>query len=128
MSDDDLATLRELSRHSDRLDQAAENDRRAALRETITEQLLAIDAGERQKTVSVWDGELAALSTALDEHPAHAQAIGNALREEFDDAAKGEPDRSEVLRRALRLGLREAAPDYVDALRAAVRDHATRDL
>jgi hypothetical protein len=128
MTDDDLEDLRERTTHGDRLDEAAQEDSREEFRDTITEELLAIDAGDRQKTVSVWDAELAALSAALDEHPEHTEAIGEVLRSEFDTAADGDADRSEVLRRALRLGLREAAPEYVEELRDAVRDHATRDL
>lgn len=128
MTDDDLAALREQTDHGDRLEEAATDDSRGEFRDTIAEELRAIDAGERQKTVSVWDADLAALSTALDEHPEHTQAIGEALREAFDATAEDDPDRSEVLRRALRLGLREAAPEYVEELRGAVRDHATRDL
>lgn len=128
MTDDDLAALREQTDHGDRLEEAATDDSRGEFRDTIAEELRAIDAGERQKTVSVWDADLAALSTALDEHPEHAQAVGEALREAFDATAEDDPDRSEVLRRALRLGLREAAPEYVEELRGAVRDHATRDL
>lgn len=128
MTDDDLAALREQTDHGDRLEEAATDDSREEFRDTIAEELRAIDAGERQKTVSVWDADLAALSTALDEHPEHTQAIGEALREAFDATGEDDPDRSEVLRRALRLGLREAAPEYVEELRGAVRDHATRDL
>jgi hypothetical protein len=128
MTDDDLAALREQTDHGDRLDEAAADNSREEFRDTIAEELRAIDAGERQKTVSVWDADLAALSTALDEHPEHTQAIGEALREAFDVTPQDDPDRSEVLRRALRLGLREAAPEYVEELGGAVRDHATRDL
>lgn len=129
-SDPELDALRRQTSHGDRLDEAPREDDRRDLQASIREELAAIDSGDRQKTVSVWDGDLAAFLAALDDHPDHRDAVGRALREALgreveDDAAV---DRSEVLRLALRLGLAEAAPEYVDTLREAVADHATDSL
>jgi hypothetical protein len=133
MSDDtdaELDALRERTSHGDRLDEAPRDDDRDDLQASMREALAEIDSGDRQKTVSVWDGDLAAFLAALDDHPDHRDAVGRALgealgREVEDDEAV---DRSEVLRLALRLGLAEAAPEYVDTLREAVADHATDSL
>ncbi|NHX42010.1 MULTISPECIES: hypothetical protein [Haloarcula] len=129
MSDDaDLDQLREATDHGDRLDEAAGADVYEDLRESMVEYLEEIDDGGRQKTVSVWDGDIAALMAALEDHPEHLQAYGEALREELDLGGTEPPDRSEVLRLALRLGLREAAPDDMETARKANQDHATRGL
>lgn len=130
MTDDELEALREQTESGDRIDQAGADIERAALQETIEANLAEVNSGDRQKTVSVWDGEIAALVAALeaDEHSDALQAIGEALRAEFDVSSTEAVDRSEVLRRALRLGLQQAAPSYMDTLREAVREHATQDL
>jgi hypothetical protein len=129
MSDDEeLAELRREVEKGDRLDEDARREETAAFRERVREALEEIDTGERQKTVSVWDGPLAAFMTAL-EDTEDLEAIGEALQGELglEEDAEG-LDRSEVIRLALRLGLREAAPEYLDAAREAVREHNTPDL
>ncbi|WP_201740265.1 hypothetical protein [Salinigranum halophilum] len=73
-----------------------------------------IDRGERQKTVSVWDGHLAALDEEGNED--HLEAVGHALQDDLD-VERGAIDRSDVLRLALRLGLHEA-----------VKENAAREL
>lgn len=133
MSDEpetDLTHLREATDHGDRLEKAAGEVDRAELQEAVSEYLTEIQDGDRQKTVSVWDGEIAALLAALEDNPADMTRIGNALREtlDLDTDDDGDVDRSEVLRLALRVGLREAAPEDIETVRKAVRDHATRGL
>jgi hypothetical protein len=133
-SDPELDALRRQTSHGDRLDEAPREDDRRDLQASIREELEAIDSGDRQKTVSVWDRELAALFATFDDdahdHADHRDAVGRALREalgrEVEDGAA--VDRSEVLRLALRLGLAEAAPEYVDTLREAVADRAADSL
>lgn len=131
-SDPELDALRRQTSHGDRLDEAAREDDRRSLREDIVEELEAIDSGDRQKTVSVWDGDLAAFVAALDQeaNADHRDAIGRALREALgrEDDPDDDVDRSEVLRLALRLGFAEAAPEYLDTLREAVGDHASGRL
>lgn len=130
MTDEELQQLREQTDKSDRLDEAAESTETQDLQETIERHLEDIEDGDRQKTLSVWDGELAALFAALEEseHEDDLITVGEALREEFEISDDSVPDRSEVLRLTLRLGLREAAPEYTDALREAVRNHASRSI
>lgn len=129
MSDDpDLDALREATNHGDRLDEAAEEVDREDLRDSVGKYLDEIDSGERQKTVSVWDGEVAALLAALEDHPDHLEAVGDSLREALNLDTDAEVDRSDVIRFALRLGLREAAPKEMETVRKAVQDRATRGL
>ena len=129
-SETDLAHLREATDHGDRLEKATEEVDRAELQESVTEYLVEIEDGDRQKTVSVWDGEIAALLTALEDHPEEMTRVGNALRETFDSDTDTDDDvgRSEIIRLALRVGLREATPEDIEIIRKAVRDYATRRL
>ena len=82
MSDDpDLEDLKAQTSQGDRLDSAAKEMDRQDLVEDIVDELEAIDAGEQQKTVSVWDGQLAAFIRALEANPEHLDAVGNGLQE-----------------------------------------------
>jgi len=129
MSDDtDLDQLRAATDHGDRLDEAAGEVNREDLRESVVEYLDEIDSGDRQKTVSVWDGEVAALLAALEDHPEDMARVGESLRKTLDLDTDDDVDRSDVIRLALRLGLREAAPDEIETVRKAVQDRATRGL
>jgi hypothetical protein len=130
MTDEELQQLREQTDKSDRLDEAAESTETQDLQETIERHLEDIEDGDRQKTLSVWDGGLAALFAALEEteHEDDLAVVVESLREAFEIEDDSAPDRSEVLRLAVRLGLREAAPEYTNALREAVRNHASRGI
>ncbi len=131
-SETDLAHLREATDHGDRLEKATEEVDRAEFQESVTEYLVEIEDGDRQKTVSVWDGEIAALLSALEDHPEEMTRVGNALRETLDSDTDTDTNddvgRSEIIRLALRVGLREATPEDIETVRKAVRDYATRRL
>lgn len=128
MSDDpDLEALKEQTSQGDRLDSAAdEMDRQALVADILTE-LEAIDAGDKQKTISVWDGHLAAFIRALEANPDHLEAVGQGLQQQLE-LEETEVDRSEVLRLALRVGFQEAAPEQFEAVREAARKQATKNL
>lgn len=127
MSDEDLDALREQTSQGDRIDEAAKVDDRQSLVDDIIAELEAIESGEQQKTVSVWDGPLAAFIRALEANPEQMDDVGRALQNHLD-VDEGDVDRSEVLRLALRLGFQEAASEEFDAVREAVQEHATRNL
>jgi hypothetical protein len=128
MSDDpDLEDLKAQTSQGDRLDSAAKEMDRQDLVDDIVDELEAIDAGNQQKTVSVWDGQLAAFIRALEANPEHLDAVGNGLQEQLD-IEETEIDRSSVLRFALRVGFQEAAPEQFEAVREAVRKQATKGL
>jgi hypothetical protein len=125
--DDELAALRDETAHGDRIDTAdAASDRQAFIDDIVAE-LEAIDNGDKQKTVSVWDGYLAAFVRALEDNPERMESVGEQLQQRLDSENK-DVDRSELLRLALRLGFNEAAPDEFDAVRDAVGEHATNRL
>lgn len=125
--DDDLAALREQTSHGDRIEEAAAEDAKRDLVEDILDELEAIDAGDKQKTISVWDGYIAAFIRALEENPDHLETVGHALQHQLD-VKNGDIDRSEIFRLALRLGFQEAAPTEFEAVREAVRKQATKGL
>lgn len=125
--DDDLAALREQTAHGDRIDELAADDAKQKFVDDILAELDAIDAGDEQKTISVWDGHLAAFIRALEENPDRLEAVGHAFQRQLD-LEEGDVDRSEILRLALRLGFQEAAPTEFEAVREAAREQAVKDL
>lgn len=125
--DEELAALREQTSQGDRIDQAASVEQKQDLVQAIVDELEAIDDGEEQKTLSVWDGALAAFIRALEENPDQMETVGHSLQQRLGTETS-DIDRSEVLRLALRLGLQEAAPEQFDAVRDAVQKHATKGL
>lgn len=128
MSDDDeLAALRDETAHGDRLDTADTTSDRRAFVDDIVAELQAIDNGDKQKTVSVWDGHLAAFVRALEANPDRMESVGAKLQQRLDVEPE-EIDRSELLRLTLRVGFTEAAPDEFDAVRDAVGEHAKNQL
>jgi hypothetical protein len=127
MSDDELEALREQTAQGDRLDEATTAAATQDFVADILGELEAIDDGEQQKTVSVWDGPMAAYVRALEDNPEQLDAVGQALQQRLD-VEKGNVDRSELLRLALRLGFQTAAPEQFDAVREAVEQHATKGL
>ncbi|MFC6943245.1 hypothetical protein ACFQE8_25365 [Salinirubellus sp. GCM10025818] len=125
--DDDLATLREQTSHGDRLDEAPAAEQRQAFVDAIVAELEAIERGDQQKTVSVWDGPLAAFIRALEDNPDRLEEVGHALQRELD-LDEHDVERSEVLRLALRLGFKKAAPEAFEAVREAAQQQATKGL
>lgn len=129
MSDDDeLAALREQTSQGDRIDEAGAAEDHQNLVEDIVAELEVIEQGEQQKTVSVWDGQVAAFVRALEENPDRLEHVGDGLQDQLGLDTDADVDRSEVLRLALRLGFQEAAPSEYDAVREAVREQATKEL
>ncbi|MFB6198749.1 MAG: hypothetical protein ABEI52_10860, partial [Halobacteriaceae archaeon] len=127
LMDDDIEALRDQTQSGDHLDEAANDEQTAALRDAIRTELDAIDHEGRQKTVSVWDGPMAVLIAALEDNPKEFDRVATALQHELD-VDHDDPDRSDLLRMALRLGFATAAPETIDATRDAVRDHASKNL
>lgn len=127
MSDEDLEALREQTSQGDRLDEVGSEEETREFVDDIVAELEAIDAGEQQKTVSVWDGPMAAYVRALGENPDRMEAVGENLQDRLDVDVEN-IGRSEILRLALRLGFETAAPDDVDAVREAVQEQATKGL
>jgi hypothetical protein len=125
--DDELRRLREQTAGGDRLDDAGTQERQRALVESLVDALDDVDQGDRSKTVSVWDGPTAAYLAALDDEPEARADLADGLADQLDQSVD-DPDRSDLLRLLIRVGLRTAAPEHVDALREAVREQAVDGL
>lgn len=129
MDDDELEQLREQTDRGSRLDTASGEADRSAFRESIADHLEEIDAGERQKALSAWDGPLAAFVAALEEeeHADRREAIVESLGGELG-VDLDEPKKSELLALTLRVGFQEVAGDDLEALREALREDAAKGL
>jgi hypothetical protein len=132
MSDDaDVEELRKRHQKGSRVTGAAAEteeaeDEVSSLEEAMVAAFEEIEAGETPKSLSLRDGQLASLIHGLEAEPDELEAVGIALQEALDREIDSEAvDRSEVLRLAVRVGLREAAPEVVETARNAQARHLT---
>ena len=117
---DDLDALREQTQ----VDARAEADAvDTGLDASILEALEALDTGDLSVNMCTRDEQVAAIMHGL-EKSGQQDVIGERLREHLGYETDAEVDRSEVLRLAIRIGLREAAPDVVEAVQEAQAEHA----
>lgn len=99
------------------------------LEEAMVTSFAQIEAGETAKSLSVRDGQLASLIHGLETEPDELEAVGIALQKALDREPDPEAiDRSEVLRLAVRVGLRETAPEVVETARNAQARHLTNQF
>jgi hypothetical protein len=131
MSGDDqsLEELREATDKGSRIDEAGGSGR-DDLVDDVVEQLAAFDDPDRQKTLSVWDEQLAPLVAAIESDPDRLASVVDDLAAAYDGTAgvDGDPERSDVLRLALRVGLQEAAPETLEALRKGMKERAGENI
>lgn len=126
---DDLAALREETAHGDRLEHAAADESNSEFVETVRDELAAIESGDTQKTLSIWDGPIMAFVRALEEDQERMEEVGAALQASLDvPEPTDDITRSELLSLALRVGFREAASEEFAAVQEAVRRQATNSL
>ncbi|NEU58007.1 hypothetical protein [Halorussus sp. MSC15.2] len=130
MSDPDLEELRQQTQRTDRLaEPASREDESDDLVEDLVDALAAIDSGEQAKTFAARDESVTALLTTLAEREQDLEAVGTSLQSALGrDVDRDALDRSEVVRLAVRLGLREAAPEYLDLLADASGEYARRNF
>jgi hypothetical protein len=130
VSDPDLEELRQQTQRTDRLAESADSQPdEDELVEDLVDALAAIDSGEQAKTFAARDESVTALLSTLADREADLEAVGTSLQEALGrDVAPSELDRSEIVRLAVRLGLREAAPEYLDLLADASAEHARRNV
>jgi len=127
MTDNDLEELRQRTDHGTRLDEADSELNHQDLVERLVAELEAMDDGEKQKTVSVWDEHMAAVIRVLESD----EDLREEVVSELADALGADPDasgRSTVLRLALRLGFSTASPDLMEAVEDAARERAVQNL
>jgi hypothetical protein len=130
VSDPDLEELRQQTQRTDRL---AEPDATGGdgddLLEALVDALGEIDSGEQAKTFAARDASVTALLSTLADHEQELEEVGVSLQQSLGrEIDRDELDRSEIVRLAVRLGLREAAPEYLDLLADASGEYARRNV
>lgn len=92
----------------------------------LVDALRAADEGDLSKTLSVWDPEMAALLDVLlgDQERAHADVEALAERLEASVEDGGPVDRSDLLKLAIRVGLREVDEEIFADLHETRRERA----
>ena len=135
MSEDpDVEELRKQHQKGSRVTGAAAEsddsvDEGNPLEEAMVTAFAQIESGERAKSLSVRDGQLASVIHGLEAEADELEAVGIALQEALDREPDPEVvDRSEVLRLAVRVGLHEAAPEVIETARSAQAKHLTNQL
>ena len=116
--DSELEELREQTTRDNRLsEQANEPD----FIEQIVAMLDDVDSGERGKILSLYDPQLAALIYALETDDRRFNEVIGALQETANRQIDTEDvGRTELLKLAVRIGLREAAPELLEDAQTAV--------
>jgi len=128
VSDPDLEELRQQTQRTDRLDQSTTVDDDDIV-EDLVDALAAIESGEQAKTFAARDESVTALLTMLADREDELADVGTSLQEALGRDVDPEAlDRSELVRLAVRLGLREAAPEYLELLADASAEHARRNV
>ena len=136
-TDIDLEELKQRHQKGSRVSGAAGGQRRGEgksdpeddvnpLETAIVRAFERLDAGDAPKSLSLRDAQLAALIHGLEDQREDFTAVGVALQEALGrDANPDAIDRSEVLRLAIRVGLREATPEVIETAQDAQVRHVT---
>ena len=136
-SDTDLEELKQRHQKGSRVSGAARGQRGDEARNdseedvdpleaAIVRAFERLDAGDAPKSLSLRDAQLAALIHGLENRREDFTAVGVALQETLGRDADPEAiDRSEVLRLAIRVGLREATPEVIETAQDAQVRHMT---
>ena len=121
MSEDvDVEEMRKGSRIDSAVNDSEENE--DPLKAAIVDAFDAIEDGERSKTLSVRDGQLAALVHGV-EADDRLDEVGEAFANALDREPADEYDRSEVLRLALRYAFHDVTGDVVETATEAQAEH-----
>jgi len=127
-TDDELEELREQTDVGTRAESELSGGKTSDLEDAIVTLLGDVESGEVSKTLSVRDEQLAALIRGL-EQTDNLDEVGASLREQLGrNGGSDGTDRSEMIRLAVRLGLREAAPEVVETARDAYARHASEQF
>jgi hypothetical protein len=125
-SDDDLEELRRNTERGSRLDEPTNISETRV--DALVDAFASIDQGDRPKTIALRDQPVAALLTVLSESEEDMQTVGGELQRALGRDPIEEYDRSEIVRLAIRVGLQEAAPEYLEQLGEASGQYARQNL
>lgn len=79
-----------------------------------------------QRSVSIWDGDIAALLDALEDNPDRAEQLVERASKEFDISVDDDVDRSELVRVLIISGLAAVDPEVKDSWRDAIGEYASQ--
>lgn len=129
MSDDlTKEELRKQTERGSRLDTEKQKQEEDTLVNAILAELDNIETGEKGKTLSVRDGNLAAVLFALEQQE-EMNEVGTQLQKELGRTLNSDAvTRSAVLAMAARIGLQEAAPKVVEAAKDAQAERASQQF
>lgn len=125
----DLDELRAQTDRGDRLEARPEPDvADDPFVKAIGDALRAVEAGDREKVLTVRDAEFTALLDALEADGSRKRRVGDALYGALGREADGPYTNADLLRAALRIGLREGAPGVHEQLADVVAEHARESV
>lgn len=126
MTDDpELDDLREQTQSGSRIAEAKK--RTKSFEEHVADALDAVDDGEVNRTLSLYDARLAAFVAALENDDEAYRSVIGGLRDALGDDTPvdlDDVDRSELLGLAVRVGLQEGASAEFETVQEVVRDRA----
>jgi hypothetical protein len=129
MTDDtDIEELKEEHQKGSRISAAADETDTDTRHDQLVSQFKAVRSGETSKTLSFRDEFAAGLLRAVEADDDLEAELAGALQEALAEDATTASDRSEILRQAVRVGLREAAPELVDDGKTAYAEAVTDDI
>lgn len=91
-------------------------------REDLDEALAKRMASGAQRSVGLWDGELAALVDAIDDHPDRMETFASNAREVLGIDEENDLDKSETVRLGLLFAIKKLDPELWDEWRDAVAE------
>lgn len=122
----EITDLHQSTSHSRYVDQPDETHVDLTTEELVTALELVFD-GERSKVVGVRDPLFAALLAVLEENEVPLTGLGNQLQDVLNRDQTENLTKSDIVRLAIRVGLREGAPAYHEQLVEAKGEHAKRN-
>jgi|AntDeeMetageno51_2_1112566.scaffolds.fasta_scaffold02776_1 hypothetical protein len=128
-TDDELAALRESTDPGTRTATKVESGEADEFVTDLKEAVAEKQQKGAQRSVSIWDANIAGLLDALDRHPDRLEESVSQLADDLGrDVDPDSYDRSELLRLLILLGLQEGAPELEDKWRTAVGELAKEQL
>lgn len=123
MTDPDIDELREQTEMTDRASmESVPDDFEDDLLEKISER----NESGSQRSVSIWNANIAALLDALEQNPERGEEIVNQAAEKFDISVDDDVDRSEIVRVLFMSGLAATDPDLMESWRGAIGEYASQ--
>lgn len=123
MTDEDVDQLRQQTRTGDRASMTSVDD---GFEDDLLDAVAARNESGAQRSVSIWDGDIAALLDALEENPERAEQLVERASEQFDISAADDVDRSELVRVLIISGLAAVDPEVKESWRDAIGEYASQ--